>query len=173
MRPTPEFRAHHDVEDPRVDEVSFRQAWRVHARLDQLLADKRINRDVWQAAIDFRATWAIAREIGGREPGMIRIGSADSGDASMIARLDAEMKVAVVEQAIGRPATALVVACVIADLPWAAIARHCRRHPHTVRDWTVLALFALARAWAGATRRPRPSSFPRQPEKLDRAVASS
>ena len=103
MRPTPEFRAHHDVEDPRVDEVSFRQAWRVHARLDQLLADKRINRDVWQAAI----------------------------------------------------------------------ARHCRRHPHTVRDWTVLALFALARAWAGATRRPRPSSFPRQPEKLDRAVASS
>jgi hypothetical protein len=173
MRPTPEFRAHHDVEDPRVDELAFRQAWRVHARLDQLLAAKRINRDVWQAANDFRATWAIAREISGREPGMIRIGSADSGDASMIARLDAETKIAAVEQAIGRLATALVVACVIADLPWAAVARHCRRHPHTVRDWTVLALFALARAWEAATRRPRTLDVPRQPETRPRRVAAS
>ena len=166
-QPTPEFREHHDVEPPRVDDVEFRQGWRVNSRLDQLRAAGRITRDEWQAAIEYRTTWGIAREIGSREPGMIRIASSGSEDAGVIARLDAAVKLRIVEDAIGKLATALLVAAVVLDRPWADTARRCQRDPHTVRDWTVFAIRALARAWAGATRRRGPRPLQRRPESLD------
>lgn len=163
-RPTPEFRRHHDVEAPRVDERAFRQGWIVRTRLDQLLADDRISREQWHAASEFRVAWGIAREISTPEPGAMRIASSASGDAGAIARLDAETRLRVVEDAIGRFRTALVVACVVVDLPWAVTARFSGRHPETVRDWTVLAIRALAGAWAGPGRTggARPSSDSRE-----------
>jgi hypothetical protein len=159
VRPTPEFRAHHDVEDPRVDGRTFRQAWLVRTRLDQLRADGRITPAEWHAAADYRATWATARELVGIEPGMVRIAGSSTPDEAMIARLDAVTKLRTVEDAIGTTAARLLVASVVHDLAWATIARHCRKDPHTVRDWTVLAIRALARAWEGATRRPAVRTF--------------
>lgn len=152
-RPTPEFRRQHDVEEPRVDERAFRQGWIVRTRLDQLLADRRITRGEWQAATEYRQTWAVARELAGVEPGMIRIAGSSSADDATIARLDAVTKLRIVEDAIGDFAARLLLACLVHDLTWAVVARYVRKDPHTVRDWTVLAIRALASVWAGATGR--------------------
>jgi len=152
--PTPEFRRRHDVEAPRVDERAFRQGWIVRTRLDQLLADARITRGEYQIAIEYRQTWAIARELAAIEPGMIRVAGSSSADDATIARLDAVTKLRIVEDAIGSLAARLLLASLVHDLAWAAIARYLRKDPQTVRDWTVLAIHALARAWARATERP-------------------
>jgi hypothetical protein len=164
-RPTPQFRDHHDVEEPRVDDRAFRQGWRVRTRLDQLLADARIKPDEWQTASEYRQTWAIARELAGPEPGMIRITGAASADAATIARLDAATTLRLVEEAIGPFAARLLLASVVHDLAWAVLARHLGKHPETVRDWTVLAIRALAPAWASvrglADARPPHDSRPR------------
>ena len=162
--PTPEFRRRHDVEAPRVDERAFRQGWIVRTRLDQLLADARITRGEYQIAIEYRQTWAIARELAAIEPGMIRVAGGSSADDATIARLDAVTKLRIVEDAIGSLAARLLLACLVHDLAWAAIARYLRRNPETVRDWTVSAIHALARAWTGATGRPDacPSANARQ-----------
>lgn len=154
MKPTAEFRRHHDVEEPRVDERAFRQGWLVRTRLDQLLADRRITRAEFQAAIEFRNAWAAARELAGIEPGMRRTGGASSADAAMIARLDAATELRTAEAAIGVLATRLLVASIVHDLTWAAIGRALGRSPHTVREWTALAIRDLAAAWTGPTRRP-------------------
>lgn len=164
-RPTPQFRDHHDVEDPRVDERAFRQGWRVRTRLDQLLADARITPGEWQAASEYRETWAIARELAGVEPGMIRIAGGSSADAATIARLDAATRLRLVEDAIGTDRARLLLACVVHDLAWAALARHLGKHPETVRDRTVRAIRALAPAWVSvrgvADARPPHHSRPR------------
>lgn len=146
-RPTPEFRRHHDVEDPRVDERAFRQGWIVRTRLDQLLADDRISRAEWQTASEYRQTWAVARELVGVEPGMIRVAGSSSADDATIARVDAVTKLRLVEAAIGNLAARLLLACLVHDLRWAVVARYLGRNPETVRDWTVLAIRALAEAW--------------------------
>jgi hypothetical protein len=146
-RPTPEFSAHHDVEEPRVDERAFRQGWIVRTRLDQLLVDDRITRAEWQAASEYRATWAIARELVGVEPGMIHVEGSSSADDATIARLDAVTKLRIVEAAIGTFDARLLLACLVHDLAWARTARFVRKHPETVRDRTVLAIRALAEAW--------------------------
>lgn len=153
-RPTPEFRRQHDVEPPRVDERAFRQGWIVRTRLDQLLADDRITRAEWQVAGEFRDAWNRALAIS--QIGELRlVAAAGVGNphdrllnlVEMVDRLHA------VCDAIGDFATGLLQASVVEDLPWAAIARRCRRNPETVRDWTVVAIRGLARAWTGATRR--------------------
>lgn len=149
MRPTAELAQHHDLEAPRVGQDAFRQAWLVRTRLDQLLAAKRITPDEWQAAIEYRHTWAVAMELSGADPAMVRVTSAGTFDAATVARLDATTKLRVIEAVIGTLATKLLIASVIKDLTWAAIGRACRRSPHTVQDWTVLAIRALAPAWAG------------------------
>jgi hypothetical protein len=163
-RPTPEFRRHHDVEAPRVDERAFRQGWIVRTRLDQLLVDGRITRGEWEAASEYRSTWAIARELASIEPGMIRVAGGSSADAATIARLDAVTKLRIVEVAIGSLAARLLLACLVHDLRWAAIARFVGKNPETVRDWTVLAIRALAVAWVGLHGRQDlgPSSRRRQ-----------
>lgn len=151
--PTPELRGHvEDVEDPRVDERAFRQGWRIRTRLDQLLVDQRISPGEWQAATEFRSAWLSSRELTARESG-IRIAGGTSGDAATLARLAAARKVRIVELAIGKLATALVIASVVEDLSWAAIGRQCQHNAETVRDWTVIAIRGLARAWGYATGR--------------------
>lgn len=159
-QPTPEFRRRHDVEPPRVDHRAFRQGWRVRTRLDQLLADGRITRAEWQAAAEYRETWAVARALAGIEPGMFRIAGGGSADAATIARLAAVTRLRVVEDRLGSLAARLLLACLVHDLAWAALARHCQRNPETVRDWTVLAIKGLARAWEGSTRRRADRSLP-------------
>jgi DNA-binding transcriptional ArsR family regulator len=154
--PTRELRGHvEDVEDPRVDERAFRQGWRIRTRLDQLLVDQRISAGEWQAATEFRSAWLSARELTARESGGsgIRIAGGRTTDAATIARLEAAKRVRIVEITLGKLAIALVVACVVEDLSWAAIGRHLHRDAETVRDWTVVAIGALSRVWGFATWR--------------------
>ena len=150
-KPSREFRRHHDVEAPQVDERAFRQGWRVRTRLDQLLADERISRSEWQAAIEFRAAWGAAIEI--TRAGMIGVQGGGSPDNAMLTRLDAVERLRLVEAAIGGFAASLCRACIAHDLAWAAIGRQCGRNPETVRDWTVLAIRAMAGAWGAPGRR--------------------
>jgi hypothetical protein len=150
VKPSPEFRQHHDVDEPRVDERAFRPGWRVHSRFDQLLADRKISRGEWQAGSEYRSARALARSMPGPgAPGMVRIVSSDHHDAALD-RVAAVARVHLVELAIGSFATALVVACVVEDLSWASIGRQCQRHPETIREWTASAIRLLAAAWARA-----------------------
>lgn len=168
-RPSPEFRRHHDVEDPRVDERAFRQGWIVRTRLDQLLTAARITRAEWQAASDYRQTWAIARELvgGGFEPGMLPVAGSASADAAMIARVDAVTKLRLVEAAIGSFRARLLLACLVHDLAWAVTARFIGRNPETVRDWTVLAIRELATAWGTLHGRQDPRTDLRRRQDAD------
>lgn len=173
MKPTPEFERHHEVDAPRVDGRAFRTAFRVRTRLDSLLAAERITPGEWQASVEFRASSAIARGLSGPPAFLARVPGSPDPDGGAVARLSAGLKVSLVEATIGTLATALVTACVIEDLPWAAVARICHRNPETVRDWTVHAIRALAAAWADAqAARDRPP-LPRHPERARRRVAAS
>jgi len=157
VKPSTEFTKHHDVEAPRVDAAEFRQGWRVRTRLDQLRADGRITRGEWQAATEYRSAFEIARYASPPAAGS-GVDHAGSSDAGLLAKLAAVRRLREVEATIGKLATALVVACVVTDLSWAAIARHCLRNPETVRDWTCLAIRAMAVAWA--TPGPRRAADP-------------
>lgn len=162
MKPTVEFSRRHDVEPPRVDDVAFRQGWRVRSRLDQLLADRRINAGEWQAANDFRAAWTRALEIS--LVGDLRLVASGSRASNphdrMLALVASVDRLEAVADRIGPHALGLVVACVVEDLPWAATAKYLARNPETVRDQTALAVQALARAWEGSTRRRGQSGYP-------------
>jgi hypothetical protein len=146
-KPTKEFTRHFDVEEPRVDERAFRQGWNVRSRLDALLTDRRITRGEWQSASEYRQAWEIARETSAPAEGRASVDHAGSGEAGLLAKLAAARKLREVEAVIGALATRLVVASVVHDLAWAVIARKLDRNPETVRDWTVLAIRALDRAW--------------------------
>ena len=155
-RPTPEFRRHHDVEDPRVDERSARRAWIVRTRLDQLLADGMISRGQWQAAVEYRDAWArVYAQGGGSEPGGMRVsGAANDGHQRMLDRLDTLTRLRITEQRLGGLATWLVYRCVVEDMTWREMGKRAGNRDHkTMRRWTADALRLLAPAWA--KRRPR------------------
>jgi hypothetical protein len=140
------------IEPPRVDAASFRQGWRIRTRLDALLAAGRINAGVWQAAVEYRDAWARVWASRGGELGGTRVSGGLDLHGRQIGLVDTVAALDAVERRIGRLATALCVACVVEDLSWPEIGRRCGRSNHTVVAWTVLALRALAVAWA--TRRP-------------------
>jgi len=161
VKPTSEFARQHDIEAPAVDARSFRQGWRVRSRLDQLLLDGRISRGEWQAANEFRTSWAYALQIGSL--GALRWGRTGGvGDPHKRALdlLDAVERLQAVEEVIGSLASQLVFECVVRDAPWARTAAAYHRDPETIRDWTSLAIKALAVAWAGRRRAPTTSEEP-------------
>jgi DNA-directed RNA polymerase specialized sigma24 family protein len=139
-----------EIEPPRVDAATFRQGWRVRTRLDALRSAGRINLEVWQAAVEYRAAYDRWQASGGGELAGRISGGADAHDR-MLGLVDTLATLTAVERRIGRLATALCVACVVEDLSWPEIGRRCGRSNHTAEAWTVRALRALARAWA--TRR--------------------
>jgi hypothetical protein len=172
-RPSPEFRRHHDVAEPRVDGRAFRQAWIVRTRLDQLLAAGRITPAEFQAASEYRAAWAVLLRLGSTgDLGRVRAVPADPHRGAL-ARVAAAERIVLVEAAIGSLARDLCRACIIHDLHWTDLARRCRRDPRTVRDWTTLAIRGLAGAWDGSTRRPAARPQPDSRQAADRPVAAS
>jgi hypothetical protein len=170
--PTTEFLGQHDVDAPRIDERSFRQGWRIRTRLDQLLADNRITRGQWQAAVSFRDAWDLARTTKRKAPSDAIRGSGAPG-AAMIAKLDAAEMLRIVEVALGEFAVALIRCCAVDDLAWAAIGRQLDRDPETVRDWTVIAIRCLGRAWAVAERQRSRRALSDDPEGPGGAVGPS
>ena len=144
------------IEAPRVDAASFRQGWRVRTRLDALFAAGRITGAEWQAAVEYRDAYArVWSGRGGDFAGARIAGGADIHDRE-IARIATLTVLARVEARLGGLVTALLIACVVEDLPWARIAAICQRNPETVRNWTALAVRALAQAWATRQEADRP-----------------
>jgi hypothetical protein len=86
---------------------------------------------------------------------LTRAGSGGVSDphARQLASIASVAKLQAVEAAIGTLAADLCRACIVRDMPWAETARLTHRDPHTVRDWTVLAIRALARAWVKKVER--------------------
>jgi hypothetical protein len=174
VKPTPEFLARHDVDDPRIDGSSFRPGFRVRSRLDQLLLDRRIARGEWEAAIEFRNAWGHALRIGSL--GAIRYGRTyGSGDPHKRALdvLDSIERLRTVELLIGDLASTLCFLCVVQDQAWATTARLSKRDPETIRDWTALAIRALAAAWGRTGRREGSSDEAHLVRKRGRRVAAS
>jgi hypothetical protein len=157
--PSLAYRQHHDIEAPRVDALAFRQGWRVVTRLDALHRDGRISAGQWQAAVEYRAAWERALTAGGGGAGaLVRIGAGGAGDGAasrLAAAVDGISRVRQVHAAIGGHA-ALCFLCIVEDRSWADSGRALGRDPQTVRDWTVLAIAALARAWPRAAWVPGP-----------------
>jgi hypothetical protein len=148
------YKQHHDVDPPRIDVRSFRPGWRVRSRLDVLYRDGRLTPGELQAAVEYRATWERVLAVG-RGSGMnFDRGGSGSGSRDPLAGIvDSVERLRRVEGRIGPVAAQLCHCCAVLDLPWAQLARVTGRDPHTVRDWAVLALRALAVAWTSPTRR--------------------
>jgi hypothetical protein len=147
-----------EVEAPRIDAAAFRQGWLVHSRLDALRRDGRLTAGQWQAAVEYRAAWESARLEAAATMRLIRGGGGgvgDGGHARLLAGIAIVAKLRTVEDAIGSFRADLCRACIVHDMPWAVIGRQLRRDPHTVRDWAVWSIRALARAWSGPQRRQR------------------
>jgi hypothetical protein len=159
------------IEPPAVDASSFRQGWRVRTRLDALLAAGRINAGVWQAAVEYRDAWARVWAGRGGELGGTRVSGGLDLHRRQIGLVDTVAALDAIERRLGRLATSLCVACVVEDLSWPEIGRRCGRSNHTAVAWTVLALRALARAWATRPGRGR-DGFAMRPEPRRRVRAS-
>ena len=146
--PSPYYRQHHQVEAPSIDERHFRPAWRVLTRLDGLLAAGAITAAEWHAAADFRDMAELA--LGGAASrSVLSSARATRYDASpttdrLVARLDARSWLDEVTSAIGIVACALIQACVVDELSWAAIGRRFGVDPKTARAWVITSIKALA-----------------------------
>ena len=166
--PTAEFRQHHDVHAPRVDRHAFRQGWRVHTRLDSLLAAGRITPGEWQAASEYRDTWGrVMAAMGATDVARLVLVAGASDAHERLGRVvGAVTRLRRVEALTGSFAAALCFACVVQDRPWADTARILCRDPHTARAWTTEAIRVLAAAWTGARRHER--AFPLSGSGQDR-----
>jgi hypothetical protein len=145
------------IEAPQVDALAFRQGWRVASRLDVLHRTGRLTRGQWLAAVEYREAWERARLEASTTMRLLRGGGGGDSDshARLLAGIGTVAKLRAVESAIGRFRADLCRACIVHDLPWVELARRLHHDRETVRDWTVLAIVALARAWSAPQRRQR------------------
>jgi hypothetical protein len=144
------------IEAPQVDALAFRQGWRIASRLDVLRRTGRLTPGQWQSAVEYRAAWERARLEASTTMRLMRGGGGDSDShARLLAGIGTVAKLSAVESAIGRLRADLCRACIVHDLPWAVLARRLHHDRETVRDWTVLAIVALASAWSAPQRRQR------------------
>jgi hypothetical protein len=146
--PSIEFRRHHRVEAPAVDQREYRPGWRIKSPLDGLLAAKLITPRQWRAAVAFRAAYERAMK------GAVQVGRwgavyVDSGcrgsPAAEISerQADALDLVRRVEVVLGSLYT-LLVWLVIDDFCWAEIGRRLDVDRRTAKTWCAAAVAALA-----------------------------
>jgi hypothetical protein len=146
MQPTAHFRAHHEVEEPRIDLAAFRPAWRVRFRLDMLLVTRAISPREWFAAVTYRQNWNIAFGHALESTGKPARGSSRiSGDHYTARRLDALAALKMVSRGIGPVKVRLIEACAVHDLSWRALGAQLRLDPRTARSRTIFAIKMLTR----------------------------
>jgi hypothetical protein len=145
--PTAEYRRHHAVEEPVIDEHQFRPAWRRRDRLDKLVDAGAINIREYRAALVFRRlheralTGASASSVWNRtfvdrhcRAPLLEMTEAQ---ATALARLDA------VKKALGA-LYELLEMCVVGDVPWCRIGQRFAVDPKTARKWAAASIAALA-----------------------------
>jgi hypothetical protein len=150
--PSVEFRRHHQVEAPHIGRSEFRPAWRVRTQLDTLLVRGNIGRDEYLAGDRFRALWHHA--FGSLTPSSLRrawaalIDNSRQGSEPRVP-VDAIGRVVELEAKLGKVTFNLLVALLILDLPWTELAKRCRLHRTTVKQYAIRALEELARRLNG------------------------
>lgn len=145
MKPSAQFRQHHNVAEPRIDGRVFHPAWRVVTRLDGLLDDHSISTMEWRAAVAFRND--VETSLIGIWRSSLAMPIAVSGSqygAGVVIRLDVLGRLQVVRRALGAFAYDLLEACAVRDLSWAALGRQLDVDAKTARAWTVVAIKALS-----------------------------
>jgi hypothetical protein len=145
--PSIEFRRHHRVEAPAVDQREYRPGWRIKSPLDGLLAAKLITPRQWRAAVAFRAAYERAMK------GAVQVGRwgavyvdphcRQPRPERSEAELDATGLVRGAEAALGA-LYPLVVWLAVDGLTWRDFADRLDVDPRTARRWCAAAIAALA-----------------------------
>jgi len=146
--PTPEYRRHHAVEAPVIDEHEFRPGWRRRTRLDQLVDAGAINIREYRAALGFRRTYEAAyrgtlaastwdRVFVDRGCRRAAVAEMTEHQAAALTRL-AEIRAALGALYV------LLVSVVISDARWCELARQFGIDARTARSWGVASIAALA-----------------------------
>jgi hypothetical protein len=142
--PTGEFRNHHEVLAPRVDDRGFQQAWTVKSRLLGLYETGQIDRYQYEAAL----WWRRAIERVGRLPiqkWTVRVdGSSRPGDGLTEAVINTASALRASSLAIGPRRCALLLASVVQDRSWRELGRQLGIDKKTVQVRVVEAIGALA-----------------------------
>jgi hypothetical protein len=150
--PSPEYRQHHSVDPPHIGRSEFRPAWRVRTQLDTLLVRGNIGRDEYLAGDRFRSLWHHA--FGSLTPSSLRRMTDALIDGTRTLReplvpVAAIGRVVELEAKLGKSTFNLLVALLILDLPWTELAKRCRLHRTTAKQYAISALEELARRLNG------------------------
>lgn len=141
--PTRQFRQHHAVEAPRIDRASFRTAWRVKTRLDQLREDGIIEPHEWAMAVRLRdAVETVARQ-GIRAAPTEYLPSGAKPNFGIAA--SASNFCRAIKEHLGPVGYAILTACVVDDLAWAELGRRMKLDPRTARAHTVVLIKMLGK----------------------------
>jgi hypothetical protein len=162
--PTMEYRGHHDVMPPQVDESVFRQAWLVRSRVLNFYETGLIDRQQYEAVLG----WRRAAERLGRLPTqkwLARIdGSRQPGNGVTEAMLAAASALRASALALGPRRVGLLLAAVIQERSWSDLGRQLGVSNKTAKTRVLEAIGALALWQAGKPVPPPPSErFRNQP----------
>jgi hypothetical protein len=149
-RPSVYYRQHHEVAEPRIDNVAFQPGWKVRTRLDRLLLEKLISFREWQVAVWYRQTYerAFASELASSAGRLDVPGRAPYYRGRQNPReqqLEAIAYLRHVRTALGPTITGLLESCAVSDLSWTAIGRKQHVCARTARRWVVESIKLLAR----------------------------
>jgi hypothetical protein len=158
--PSPSYRQHRSVIEPRIDSAEFRPHWLVRTHALALLENGRIDRDQYAAAVAWRA-W---HEVLGRQRTQrwdnLRVDCALAPGAVLTKELAAARQLHQAAAALGAERFALLNWSIVDDMSWSHLARKLRLSDKTVVIRVVQALEALAMWRAGAPIPPPPRTRP-------------
>jgi hypothetical protein len=139
--PSAHFRQHHAVDEPSVDSASFRTAWRVRTRLDQLLIDRIITPHEWFVAVRLRTMLELVAIRQGLRAA--RTEFLPSGKPNGTTSVQASRYCRDIADRFGAVCSGILVACLVDDLSWAELGRRIGTDPRTAKAWTVVLLKML------------------------------
>ena len=145
--PTREYRRHHAVEEPRLDEHEFRPAWRRRDRLDALLGAGAINIREYRAALGFRRLYETAHRdtMAGSVWNKVYVDRGCRAPAPEMTerQVGALARLAEIRAALGG-LYELLKMIVTADATWCAVGKRYGVDPRTARKWAAASIAALA-----------------------------
>ena len=146
--PSPHYRQHHQVQEPRIDSGTFHPAWRRRTRLDQLFDAGRITAREHRIATEFRRLYETAHRGALSASTWDRVfvdpGCRQAPAPEMTERqADALDLVRRVETALGA-LYVLLVWFVVEDLASRELADRLAVDPRTAKTWCAAAVAGLA-----------------------------
>jgi DNA-directed RNA polymerase specialized sigma24 family protein len=164
--PTPQFRRHHDVEIPKVDQAAFRQGWRVRTRLNWLLETGKITDEAWDIARVWHRWCAVIGRVRVQE-WTERVDVSLSGYDPHLSRVTAATKLREATGALGQRRILCLELTVLDDLAWAQVAYRLGVSEKTAMLRVAEALEALADWRAGRVIKPAPvERYRNEPRRL-------